>query len=82
MSPKDDAYSVRVYSTITGLPDVTVRLITLFTNAGVIEITDIENATEKAFDYVMDINFKGSYFTLSKFIPSHISGWFSSLILF
>ena len=41
----------------------------LFINAGVVELGTIENATEKAFDNVMDINFKGAYFTLSKFIP-------------
>lgn len=41
----------------------------LFINAGVVELGMIENATEKAFDNVMDINFKGAYFTLSKFIP-------------
>jgi len=41
----------------------------LFINAGVLEMGMIENATEKAFDNVMDVNFKGAYFTLSKFIP-------------
>jgi NAD(P)-dependent dehydrogenase (short-subunit alcohol dehydrogenase family) len=41
----------------------------LFINAGVVEMAMIENATEKSFDNVMDINFKGAYFTLSKFIP-------------
>ena len=41
----------------------------LFINAGVVELGPIENATEKSFDNVMDINFKGAYFTLSKFIP-------------
>ena len=41
----------------------------LFINAGVVELGMIENATEKAFDNVMGINFKGAYFTLSKFIP-------------
>ena len=41
----------------------------LFINAGIVELGTIENATEKSFDNVMDINFKGAYFTLSKFIP-------------
>jgi NAD(P)-dependent dehydrogenase (short-subunit alcohol dehydrogenase family) len=41
----------------------------LFINAGVAGLGTIENATEKSFDNVMDINFKGAYFTLSKFIP-------------
>lgn len=41
----------------------------LFINAGVLELTTIENATEAAFDNVIGVNFKGAYFTLSKFIP-------------
>jgi len=41
----------------------------LFINAGVLEMTMIENASEIAFDNVMNVNFKGAYFTLSKFIP-------------
>lgn len=41
----------------------------LFINAGIVELGVIENATEKAFDNVIGINFKGAYFTLSKFIP-------------
>jgi NAD(P)-dependent dehydrogenase (short-subunit alcohol dehydrogenase family) len=45
------------------------KLDILFINAGVLEMGLIENATEKAFDNVMDVNFKGAYFTLSKFIP-------------
>ncbi|QIL40303.1 SDR family oxidoreductase [Pedobacter sp. HDW13] len=41
----------------------------LFINAGVLENTTIENATETAFDNVIGVNFKGAYFTLSRFIP-------------
>lgn len=41
----------------------------LFINAGVLGMTSIENATEEVFDQVMDVNFKGAYFTLSRFIP-------------
>lgn len=42
----------------------------LFINAGITgEASLIENASEENFDAVMDINFKGAYFTLSKFIP-------------
>lgn len=42
----------------------------LFINAGIVgDSTLIENAAEENFDQVMDINFKGAYFTLSKFIP-------------
>jgi len=42
----------------------------LFINAGITGSASlIENATESNFDDVMNINFKGAYFTLSKFIP-------------
>jgi NAD(P)-dependent dehydrogenase (short-subunit alcohol dehydrogenase family) len=42
----------------------------LFVNAGIVgNMGPIETKTEADFDSVMDINFKGAYFTLSKFIP-------------
>ncbi|MFC6100261.1 glucose 1-dehydrogenase [Olivibacter domesticus] len=42
----------------------------LFINAGVTGTLGlIENASVENFDRVMDINFRGAYFTLSKFIP-------------
>ena len=41
----------------------------LFINAGILAGSDIEHATEEVFDNVMDVNFKGAYFTLSRFIP-------------
>jgi NAD(P)-dependent dehydrogenase (short-subunit alcohol dehydrogenase family) len=42
----------------------------LFINAGITgDNAMIENASETNFDNVMNINFKGAYFTLSKFIP-------------
>ena len=41
----------------------------LFINAGVLGMSTIENAAEEVFDYVIDVNFKGAYFTLSRFIP-------------
>ncbi len=41
----------------------------LFLNAGIVLFSSIEGATEEHFDSIMNINFKGSFFTLSKFIP-------------
>lgn len=41
----------------------------LFINAGILRTSDIENATEDIFDSVIGVNFKGAYFTLSRFIP-------------
>lgn len=46
------------------------KLDILFINAGIVgESLSIENMNETNFDLVMGINFKGAYFTLSKFIP-------------
>lgn len=41
----------------------------LFINAGVLGGADIEHADEGTFDHVIGVNFKGAFFTLSKFIP-------------
>ncbi len=41
----------------------------LFINAGIVGTAPIEQATETLFDSIININFKGAYFTLSKFIP-------------
>lgn len=41
----------------------------LFINAGIVGLGSIEDATEDLFDNIMNINFKGAYFTLSRFIP-------------
>jgi NAD(P)-dependent dehydrogenase (short-subunit alcohol dehydrogenase family) len=41
----------------------------LFINAGIVGMSTIEMATETLFDEVMAVNFRGAYFTLSKFIP-------------
>jgi len=41
----------------------------LFINAGISGTSSIELQTPEDFDQMMNINFKGLYFTLSKFIP-------------
>jgi NAD(P)-dependent dehydrogenase (short-subunit alcohol dehydrogenase family) len=42
----------------------------LFINAGIVgESLAIEDMTEVNFDSVMNVNFKGAYFTLNKFVP-------------
>lgn len=41
----------------------------LLVNAGVTKFSLIEHTPESVFDEVMNVNFKGAYFTLSKFIP-------------
>ena len=41
----------------------------LLINAGITKFAPIEVMTENMLDEVMNVNFKGAYFTLSKFIP-------------
>lgn len=41
----------------------------LLINAGITKFAPIELMTESMFDELMNVNFKGAYFTLSKFIP-------------
>jgi NAD(P)-dependent dehydrogenase (short-subunit alcohol dehydrogenase family) len=41
----------------------------LLINAGITKFSLIELTTEHLFDEIMNVNFKGAYFTLSKFIP-------------
>src|SRR6267142_6176885 len=54
---------------VTTVKDRFGRIDILFINAGVTSPTSIEQATEATFDQIMGINFKGAYFTLSRFIP-------------
>lgn len=42
---------------------------TLFINAGIATLAPMELISEEQFDQVMDINFKGAFFTLQKFVP-------------
>jgi len=41
----------------------------LFINAGIAAFAPVEHLTEEQFDATMDINFKGAFFTLQKFLP-------------
>jgi len=41
----------------------------LLINAGIVAFAPIEHFTEEQFDNTMDINFKGAFFTLQKFLP-------------
>lgn len=41
----------------------------LFVNAGVGKFAPVEAVTEELFDSIMDINFKGAYFTIQKALP-------------
>jgi NAD(P)-dependent dehydrogenase (short-subunit alcohol dehydrogenase family) len=65
----DQAKVVAIEGLVSGVGDKFGKIDILFINAGVLEMTMIEGATERAFDHVIGVNFKGAYFTLSKFIP-------------
>lgn len=41
----------------------------LLINAGITKFAMIEETTENLFDEIINVNFKGAYFTLSRFIP-------------
>jgi NAD(P)-dependent dehydrogenase (short-subunit alcohol dehydrogenase family) len=41
----------------------------LFINAGVASFSSIAQVNEQHFDEIMNVNFKGAFFTLNKFIP-------------
>ncbi len=41
----------------------------LFINAGIAAFAPVEHLTEEQFDATMNINFKGAFFTLQKFLP-------------
>jgi NAD(P)-dependent dehydrogenase (short-subunit alcohol dehydrogenase family) len=55
------------------------RLDVLFANAGVAFATQLQETTTQRFDEIMDINFKGTFFTVQAFAPLMQSG--SSVIL-
>ena len=41
----------------------------LFVNAGIGKFAPVEAVTEDLFDSIMDVNFKGAYFTIQKALP-------------
>src|SRR5436190_4936150 len=41
----------------------------LFLNAGITKFSSVETASEDHYDDVMNMNVKGSYFTVQKFLP-------------
>src|SRR5262249_58709057 len=51
----------------------------LFVNAGYSEFLLFEDVTEQSFDKVIDVNFKGVYFTIQKALPLLRNG--SSVII-
>jgi NAD(P)-dependent dehydrogenase (short-subunit alcohol dehydrogenase family) len=66
------------YGDIEALPnqirDFASHLDILFINAGIATFAPLEFADEAHFDSIMDINFKGAFFTLQKTLPLLKSG--------
>lgn len=55
----------RIYESASTLGPVDILVV----NAGVAPLTPIDSVTEKDFDYIADINFKGAFFTVQKAVP-------------
>ena len=54
---------------VNQVTDLFGRLDVLFINAGIAAFWPIASVTEEQFDNMMNINFKGAFFTLQKFLP-------------
>lgn len=50
------------------------RVDVLFVNAGIAKMGPIDGFVEADFDAVMDVNFKGAYFTIQKALPLFVNG--------
>ena len=46
-----------------------VKVDGLFVNAGIFKASSFEGTSEELFDKTMNVNFKGAFFTIQKFIP-------------
>jgi NAD(P)-dependent dehydrogenase (short-subunit alcohol dehydrogenase family) len=59
----------QIDSLVTDIHHSLGKVDVLFINAGVAFFAPIEHTSEEHFDTMMDVNFKGAFFTLQKFIP-------------
>lgn len=48
---------------------ITEKIDIIFINAGVGQFNGIDQMTENMFDWIMDVNFKGQYFSLQQLLP-------------
>lgn len=51
------------------IADTEKKLYILFVNAGIVELSPVENVSEQQFDKMFDINVRGAYFTVQKALP-------------
>ncbi|SFM79280.1 NAD(P)-dependent dehydrogenase, short-chain alcohol dehydrogenase family [Chitinophaga sp. YR627] len=54
---------------VTEVKHASGKVDVLFINAGVAFFAPVEHTSEEQFDTMVNVNFKGSFFTLQKFIP-------------
>jgi len=65
----DQANLSDIDTLVSQVKDKFSRVDILFINAGVAAFAPFEHLTEEQFDNTMNINFKGAFFTLQKFLP-------------
>ena len=65
----DQANLKNIDDLVASVKDDYGKVDVLFINAGVAFFVPVEHTSEEQFDNMVDVNFKGSFFTLQKFIP-------------
>jgi NAD(P)-dependent dehydrogenase (short-subunit alcohol dehydrogenase family) len=65
----DQSHLVAIDQLVKQVESTVGKVDILFINAGIAAFIPIESVTEDHFDSIMNINFKGAFFTLQKFIP-------------
>lgn len=65
----DSANLAHIDQLVSTLQSKKQKLDGLFLNAGIFKPSSLEATTEEMFDETMNINFKGPYFMIQKFIP-------------
>jgi len=70
LAVRSDASSLtEIDKLFTAVKETFGHIDVLFINAGVGKFAPIEAVTEESFDLIMDVNFKGAYFTIQKALP-------------
>lgn len=65
----DTSSLTEIESLFTEVQEKFGKIDVLFVNAGIGKFGPVEAVTEEFFDSIMDINFKGAYFTIQKALP-------------
>lgn len=65
----DTANLENIDKLVTALKEQYGKIHGLFINAGIFKAGDFENTSQAVFDETMNVNFKGAFFTIQKFIP-------------